>query len=69
MSEDQIETAFPIVHPDGGVQYWGLSIRDYFAAAIATGAVANPRYQGTPKENANFCYEMADAMLIVGRKA
>lgn len=26
-------TAFPIVHPDGrGVQYFGLTMRDYFAA-------------------------------------
>lgn len=34
MSEEKDNggTAFPIVHPDGmGVQYWGLTVRDYFA--------------------------------------
>lgn len=34
MSEEQEGgTAFPIVHPDGkGVQYYGMTLRDYFAA-------------------------------------
>ncbi|MEW6316261.1 MAG: hypothetical protein AB1670_07695 [Pseudomonadota bacterium] len=39
-------TAFPIVHPDGrGVQYFGLTMRDYFAAKAMQGLLAEPMWE------------------------
>ena len=42
MSKDQEGgTAFPIIHPDGsGVQYFGMSLRDYFAAKAMQGILS-----------------------------
>lgn len=61
--------AFPVVHPDGlGVQYFGLSIRDYFAAKalqsiLALGDMYD--YEGLPAVEALpiHAYALADAML------
>jgi hypothetical protein len=69
--------AFPVVHPDGmGVQYFGISIRDYFAAKAM--AALTPVYwedlelYGSGAElNKCLCetaYEMADAMLLQRNK-
>jgi hypothetical protein len=69
--------AFPVVHPDGsGVQYFGMSIRDYFAAKAM--AALTPVYWedfesfGTGKELTaclvETAYEMADAMLLQRNK-
>lgn len=41
----------------------GLSIRDYFAAAIAGGLLAATG-RGEPLELARFTYRLADAMLL-----
>jgi len=70
------EPAFPIVHPDGsGVQYFGMSLRDYFAAKALQGMFANDallaRYHNDGMVNmidpevlaATAAYAMADAML------
>ena len=67
MSDDQEGgTAFPIVHPDGkGVQYYGMTLRDYFAAkamqAIITGNNADECCMGLGA--AKDAYAVADAML------
>lgn len=58
--------AFPVVHPDGmGVQYFGLSVRDYFAAkamqAIIIGNGADECALGLGA--AKDAYAMADHML------
>lgn len=57
------EAAFPIVHPDGqGVQYYGMSLRDYFAAKAMQGRLAVPGYVDV-EQDAAMAYKMADAML------
>lgn len=59
-------TAFPIVHPDGrGVQYFGLTMRDYFAAKAMQGLIAsNDEGAGDRIEDIPaYAYEIADAMI------
>lgn len=58
-------TAFPIIHPDGmGVQYFGMSLRDYFAAKALQGFCADPNTAGDKRADiVAECYELADAML------
>ena len=74
MSDQDGGTAFPIVHPDGsGVQYFGMSLRDYFAAKALQGQMQREkdfgktvREQGFAKYAAHIAetsYQMADAML------
>lgn len=66
MSDDQEGgTAFPIVHPDGkGVQYYGMTLRDYFAAKALQGICAHQDTWGLQmKQIAESAYEAADAML------
>jgi hypothetical protein len=46
----------------------GMSLRDYFAAAVATGFIANPQNSGHIDIVAQLAYEMADAMLRVREK-
>jgi len=57
--------AFPVVHPDGkGVQYYGLSIRDYFAAKAMESMIARYGYaRGQADQLAQNAYDCADAML------
>ncbi len=63
MSEFDGGAAFPIVHPDGqGVQYYGMSLRDYFAAKAMQGRLAVPGYVDV-EQGAAMAYRMADAML------
>jgi len=66
MSDHRAEVpAFPIVHPDGqGVQFYGMSLRDYFAAKYMQAMVA-AEFSGTHAEKywAESAYNMADAML------
>jgi hypothetical protein len=41
MSNNAIEPAFPIIHADGqGLQYWGLSKRELFAAMAMQGILS-----------------------------
>jgi len=66
MSEFDGGAAFPVVHPDGkGVQYYGMSLRDYFAAKAANGICAHQDTWGLSDSEkiAKFSYELADAML------
>ena len=42
---------------------FGMSLRDYFAAAALTGLAANPTNRGTPDQAATISYAIADAML------
>lgn len=45
MSDQEGGTAFPVVHPDGkGVQYFGMTLRDYFAANATDGDVSDVRH-------------------------
>jgi len=65
------EAAFPVVHTDGsGVQYFGMSLRDYFAAKsmpLAWKAAEDGYFEsGEDSINADVAacaYQMADAML------
>ena len=64
-------TAFPIVHPDGrGVQYFGLTMRDYFAAkAISAAAELSDCHKDSmPAAIARNAYAIADAMLAARTK-
>ncbi len=75
MNDQNGGTAFPIVHPDGcGVQYFGMSLRDYFAAkaivkiAPSFGEIGELATAGHGVEEiltlaAKYSYEIADAML------
>ena len=59
--------AFPMgYHPEGNsADHFGMTLRDYFAAAALTGYLGNP--EGNSKweilDVAQFCYRQADAML------
>lgn len=55
------EPAFPLKDVSS-YQFTGLSLRDYFAAAALTGFVARPGSINPPMD-ANFAYQLADAML------
>lgn len=45
--------------------YGGLAMRDYFAAAALQGFLANSQIKTRfdPKDDAEYCYKIADAML------
>ena len=69
--EQKIETggpAFPA--PDLGEHdfgqrgaYWGMTLRDYFAAAALTGIIAKGEDEMYPMYRASEAYALADAML------
>jgi len=70
-------TAFPIVHPDGrGVQYFGLTMRDYFAAKAMQTLLnrdhieyASRNMGSEPmKDLPRAAYAWADAMLAARAK-
>lgn len=76
MSEFDGGPVYPIVHPDGkGVQYYGLSLRDYFAANAIQGMLANDamlaRFSNDGAKDlidpevlaVTAAYSIADAML------
>lgn len=64
------ESAFPVVWPDDkGVQFYGISVRDYFAAKALAALIGHPAKdfencgrKAVPKL-AKWAYEYADAML------
>lgn len=63
MSKHEDSPAFPIVHPDGaGVQYYGMTLRDYFAAKAMQGTLA-AQARCSAEKRAESAYELADAML------
>ena len=41
----------------------GMSLRDYFAAAVMQGWMACPSVNASTSEAVKYCYEVADAML------
>lgn len=53
--------AFPSEDPDNF--YYGMTLRDYFAAKAMVGTLANPIKVGDSKEIAKWSYRVADAML------
>jgi len=64
--------AFPNVHnPLTGTQESGMTLRDYFAAKAMQGKImscetwfaTNPVDKHTILHDAEFCYEVADAMM------
>lgn len=58
--------AFPIPEDASGYREYGMSLRDYFAAAALSGLMADPNVNNFRKilEIApRQCYEIADAML------
>lgn len=69
-------TAFPIVHPDGrGVQCFGLTMRDYFAAKAmqailptCDGHSFGPEPGNSNDRLAKCAYAVADAMLAARTK-
>jgi hypothetical protein len=62
--KDTSGPAFP-THPEGSLIHDGMSLRDYFAAGVMQGVLANgnlPRF--TPDlDVAEYSYRLADAML------
>lgn len=58
--------AFPVFPETGGghaAAFQGMTLRDYFAAKAMQGAISSGTYQIDTEQTANWCYEMADAML------
>lgn len=53
--------AFPQTH--GQVQYYGMTLRDYFAAKAMQGLLADLGIRVERHELARRAYEIADAML------
>jgi hypothetical protein len=45
------------------INYHGISIRDYFAAAALQGNIAHPEVTGNRDDIARDAYKYADAML------
>jgi hypothetical protein len=71
MTKETGGPAFPVVQDaapglhSGGVEAWGLTIRDYFAANVLQGIWANPKANADYLKNhaAADCYMAADAMI------
>ena len=61
--------AFPIIHPPvegmtaGGVEYYGLTIRDYFAAKALAALIIGDGGDLPHKTGASDAYRYADAMI------
>jgi hypothetical protein len=62
-----LEPAFPCVIKafDGEQHFFGMTLRDYFAAKAMQAAATNPTGADgfTFEERANWAYQQADAML------
>lgn len=78
-AQDNGGPAFPIIHPpvegvtNGGVESYGLTLRDYLAAKALSGLLADPtpfedRGKGIKAAYATTAYEYADAMLEARQK-
>jgi hypothetical protein len=55
----------PPAFPTGNIapDTFGMTLRDYFAAKALQGTISSSTYRIDIEETANWCYEMADAML------
>lgn len=65
MTDKKELPAFPHQKEDGS-PYWGMSLRDYFAAKALQGWIASfTSEDGKPNPGhcADLCYEIADAMM------
>jgi len=68
MSEDQDALpAFPQKEPLASDCH-GMTLRDYFAAAVVSGTVSHPHSNTDAVAHAMLAYEIADAMLAVRDK-
>lgn len=69
--KDDGGAAFPVIHPDGmGVQFFGVSVRDYFAvkamekfAGVDITSYSDIKRRFDFSDAASLCYQYADAML------
>ena len=69
-------TAFPYREQDSNGQYrdhYGMTLRDYFAAAALSGSVGyvnefEPAYEASLKHTATAAYRIADAMLAARKE-
>lgn len=63
--------AFPLTAEFDGVRvgWWGMSQRDYFAAAALTGILAASKGDVDPEIDSAMAYRYADAMLAAGKVA
>ena len=72
MSKDNSEPAFPVPGSEyGGTGTWfGMSLRDYFAAKALQGMIATSGHpallglDGCELDTAKAAYKVADAMLV-----
>jgi len=57
--------AFPSDGPADAISYWGMSLRDYFAAQVLPAVYAHALNEGVESQDAIVAeaYELADAML------
>ena len=53
-------TSLPLTGPVDTADYFGMTLRDYFAANALVNSHAN---SGTARDAARWAYEIADAML------
>lgn len=67
MSKDS-EPAFPVPDVDGGADYEGMSLRDYFAAKAIQAFLTKPKVTRDLMLYAHAAYEVADAMLEAREK-
>lgn len=65
MSKDNGGSAFPISGSEHGYPEAGMTLRDYFAGLAMQGFVANKDrpYMYHPDDDAEYAYQIADAML------
>lgn len=61
MSKEDGGPAFPV--PTDDSQFYGLSVRDFFAAAALTGMLSIPQNESTNETIVEASYEIADLML------
>ena len=63
----KIAYAFPFTIGEGNghgeIQIFGMTLRDYFAAAVISGRMANPHWCESEVDDAEFAYEVADSMI------
>jgi len=65
---DEDETAFP-VHPDQmNIEFFGMSLRDYFAGQVIAGLYPCHDTVEAREECAAVAYQMADAMVEARKK-
>ena len=70
MSKDNGGPAFPFIGRGESWESRGMSLRDYFAAAVLNGTISNPNLRdNSDSQLASLCYKIADAMLVERNKS